>query len=134
MNLLAYVVSYGQLMGEPCKSALYRGRLYKIVISESAHFIWALRCERRITKEDDAPAYGEDEVRNKWIHRMNTRLTLDRHTTDRKRYKSKAVKPATVLNTWGGTLSDEANLPDDWTRQSGVLVGIRARRPPGRNR
>lgn len=37
-------------------------RLYKILISESAHFIWALRCERRITKEDDAPAYSEDEV------------------------------------------------------------------------
>ena len=52
--------TYGGILG--CGLATYSkddkpdsglNRLFKIIISESAHLIWKLRCERRIAKKDD---------------------------------------------------------------------------------
>lgn len=101
-------------------------RLIRIVISESAHMIWTIRCERRIQNADADTGISENAIANKWIYRMNTRLTTDRLCTDR-RYGTKALKPETVLQTWSGTLLAEENLPENWLRQSGVLVGISPR-------
>ncbi|KII84387.1 hypothetical protein PLICRDRAFT_74436, partial [Plicaturopsis crispa FD-325 SS-3] len=97
-------------------------RLYRIIMSESAHLIWRIRCERRISREDDPQQYhSKAEIHNRWLHAINTRLTLDRAMTDRKKYGNKALPSQMVLNTWSGTLMNEDALPDDWIRQTGVL-------------
>jgi hypothetical protein len=110
-------------------------RLFRIIVSESAHFIWKLRCERRITLEDNPEKmFSEAEIRNRWLTVINQRLTLDRFLTDRTRYGKKALRTQTVLNTWSDVLMDKKSLPRNWIGQSGVLVGMRPLRPPGRNR
>ncbi|KAJ7908071.1 hypothetical protein B0H13DRAFT_2233358 [Mycena leptocephala] len=105
-------------------------RLYKILMTESAHIIWKLR---------------SNEVHNRWLKVINECLEIDRILTNKLKYgKQHALAPSLVLETWGGTLLGEDELSDDWLREPGVLVGIapkRSRRSPsppsgrwGRNR
>ncbi|PBK83575.1 hypothetical protein ARMGADRAFT_944806, partial [Armillaria gallica] len=49
---------------------------------------------------------------------------LDCILSDKKKYKKKAIQKSLVLKTWQGTLLQESSLPEDWTRENGVLVGI----------
>lgn len=107
-------------------------RLFQILVTNSAHLIWVLRCDRRINRDDDDQFTGQ-EIQNRWVGRMNSRLDLDRLTTNKRKFGKKAIRPGIVLQTWGGTLLNERNLPEDWLRQSGVLVGIPVWKP-GRNR
>ncbi len=55
---------------------------------------------------------------------MNRWLQLDCILSDRKKFKKKATQVSLVLKTWQGTLLEESSLPEDWTRENGVLVGI----------
>ncbi|KAG1773495.1 ribonuclease H-like protein [Suillus occidentalis] len=117
------------------KKKLGATRLFKILVLESAHLIWKLRCERVIKFGGDKEKYHSDpEILNRWIHAINMRLKFDRLLTDSKRYGKKAIKIDTVLKTWSSLLKDEDNLPDNWIHQKGVLVGMTSRRPPGRTR
>ncbi|KAG1853775.1 hypothetical protein C8R48DRAFT_749589 [Suillus tomentosus] len=110
-------------------------RLLKILILESAHLIWKLRCERTIKFGGDKEKYhSENEIYNKWMHAINMRLKFDRLLTDSMRYGKRASKIDTVLKTWSGLLKDEDNLPDNWIRHAGILVGMTPRPPPGRLR
>lgn len=99
-------------------------RLYRIIISESAHLIWKLRCNR-VVGTDNSPEQwsSQQEIENKWLSAINRRLTLDRAMT-KSCYGSKALQDNTVLDTWSGTLYQEESLPNNWLRKSGVLVGI----------
>ncbi|KAJ7843032.1 hypothetical protein B0H13DRAFT_2413103 [Mycena leptocephala] len=113
-------------------------RLYRILITESAHVIWKLRCDSVIGRGGTAPS--KNEVHNRWLKVINERLEIDKNLTNKLKYgKQHALSPSLVLETWSGTLLDEDDLPDDWLREPGVLVGIapkRSRRslspPPGR--
>ncbi|KIM57098.1 hypothetical protein SCLCIDRAFT_131321, partial [Scleroderma citrinum Foug A] len=49
-------------------------RLLRIFVSESAHLIWVLRCERTIQGRNHSP----DAVRSRLQNRINHRITLDR--------------------------------------------------------
>ena len=110
-------------------------RLYRIVVSESAYLIWKLRCEWRIERdEDQARLHTESEIVACWLHMINGRLRIDCLMASTKRYGRKAVNRDMVEQTWRNVLHDERGLPDDWVLDSGVLVGMRAGRPPGRNR
>ncbi|KAJ7676571.1 hypothetical protein DFH06DRAFT_976497, partial [Mycena polygramma] len=52
------------------------GRLFKILISESAYLIWLLRCERVISRRNDPAKYHtEVEIHNRWLRCINNRLT-----------------------------------------------------------
>ncbi|KAJ7872983.1 hypothetical protein B0H13DRAFT_1633645 [Mycena leptocephala] len=97
-------------------------RLYRIVISESAHLIWRLKSERVINGKDPPT---ESEIRNRWAHTLNMRITVDCLLTNKAKYGKKALKKSLVLRTWANVLRDEDRLPPDWTRETGVLVGIR---------
>lgn len=117
------------------KSTTGKNRLFKILVLESAHLIWKLRCERTIKFEGVKEKFhSENEIYNRWVHAINTRLKFDRLLTDSMRYGKKALKTETVLKTWSGVLLNEENLPDNWVHKSGVLVGMAPRRPPGRLR
>jgi ribonuclease HI/exonuclease III len=112
-----------------------KNRLFQILISESAHLIWKLRCERVIKHEDNPDFHHtRQEVCNRWIKMMNKRICIDYLLTDKRRYKRKATKRSHVVNTWAGLLTQGKNLPEDNSWQSRVLVGITPLRPPGRNR
>jgi hypothetical protein len=54
---------------------------------------------------------------------MNAQLTLDQAITNNK-YGKRALKQQIVLNTWKGLLKNEENLPKNWLKSTGVLVGI----------
>ncbi|KAJ3726729.1 hypothetical protein C8R42DRAFT_573728, partial [Lentinula raphanica] len=97
-------------------------RFLRIIISESTHLIWKLRCER-VVKGRDAPS--PEEVARRWKKSVEARLELDRlmiTTQFRRRCLSKGL----VQRTWEKVTSDDDNLPDDWTGEAGVLVGIRS--------
>ena len=98
-------------------------RLYQILISEATHFIWKLRNEHifRLNSEGDWPS--ENEVHNRWLAIINTRLTLDRSATHH-RFDRCAIKPSTVLDTWAKTLKNENSLPKNWITSPGVLVDV----------
>jgi len=64
---------------------------------------------------------------------INKRLRMDCLLTDQGRHGRKALHKRLVENTWWGTLRNQWDLQEDWTKFStGVLVGI-GEHPPGRN-
>ncbi|KZV93460.1 hypothetical protein EXIGLDRAFT_573930, partial [Exidia glandulosa HHB12029] len=110
-------------------------RLMRIVIAESAFLIWKIRCERRIEHEDDQEAAPSvDEISGRWHATINARISHDRHLTNRRRYKRKALDEDLVLDTWDGLLELPENVPPNWIRHPGVLVGRGTTRPRGRER
>ncbi|KAJ7178149.1 ribonuclease H-like protein [Mycena filopes] len=109
-------------------------RLFRILVTETAHLVWKLRCTRVIDRGGDPSRYfSEVELHNKWLFCINSRLKIDTLLTDSRTYRSRALNVKLVQNTWQGVLKDNQNLPDIWVRQSGFLVGIPPLRPPGRN-
>ncbi|KAJ7740169.1 hypothetical protein B0H14DRAFT_3609685 [Mycena olivaceomarginata] len=109
-------------------------RLYRIMISETAHLIWKLRCIRVIERGSDPTKYfTETEIHSRWLSCINSRLRSDFLLTDRKKFGTRALNFKEVLKTWKGVLKDTENLPDAKIAQSRVLVGIAPLRPPGRN-
>ncbi|PBK66693.1 hypothetical protein ARMSODRAFT_989329 [Armillaria solidipes] len=90
-------------------------RLYRILITESAYLIWCLRCERKISRNDEP---------ERWHTQQEIRNRLDCAMANAKRYGKKALEEDTVLQTWHNTLQNEDSLPDNWVREPGVLVGI----------
>ncbi|KIM64465.1 hypothetical protein SCLCIDRAFT_115007 [Scleroderma citrinum Foug A] len=50
-------------------------RLLHILISESAHLIWVLRCERTIQGLD----HSVEAIKSRWHNKINHHIDLDRH-------------------------------------------------------
>jgi hypothetical protein len=100
-------------------------RLYAILMSESAHLIWKIRCEWRINREGSPTRmYTIDEIEATWERAMNRRLQLEHLMTDTTRYGKKALKAKLVEKTWWGVLRNQENLPEDWLKMGAeVLVG-----------
>ncbi|KAJ7908026.1 hypothetical protein B0H13DRAFT_2233360 [Mycena leptocephala] len=119
----------------PGKTDASTTRLYRIVITESAHLIWRLRNERVLNGKDPSTI---TEIRNRWLHVLNVRIGIDclsinKHcilTASGATWRAlaeigaKALKKPLVLKTWAGILQDEDRLPADWTRETRVVVGI----------
>ncbi|KAJ7624010.1 hypothetical protein B0H17DRAFT_963997 [Mycena rosella] len=144
-------LSMGSLMG--CGLASFKDekgepldrheRLYRILISESMHLIWKLRCECVIGCNGEPLIMHE--VHNRWLKNINERLEEDMNLTNYLKFgRQHSLLPSVVIDTWKGTLLEEEKLPDDWLRVTGVLVGMapmrshRSLSPPvgrrGRNR
>jgi ribonuclease HI len=82
-------------------------RLYRILVSESAHLVWRLHNEKVIQQKDSASV---PEIHNRWIHQINNRLMIDCAMTNRNKYGKRAIKTAVVKQTWKNVLKDEAIL------------------------
>ncbi|KAH9931415.1 uncharacterized protein B0H18DRAFT_1083451 [Fomitopsis serialis] len=94
-------------------------RLWRIMISEAAHLIWKLRCERVIGHaEEDDWEHSQPLVWNKLQYVLNSRLAQDVESVRRK-YGDSAIDRRLVLATWNRTLRDEPALPEDWTTWKG---------------
>jgi hypothetical protein len=106
--------------GKPLRG---ENRAYRILISESAHFIWKLRWARIHSEKPEEEWPKETEIHNRWLAIINARLSLDKSSTSQK-YGKKATKQQIVLSTWEKLLKDERDLPRNWLKTPGVLVGI----------
>ncbi|OAX33555.1 hypothetical protein K503DRAFT_725709, partial [Rhizopogon vinicolor AM-OR11-026] len=73
------------------------------------------------------------EIHNRWLHAINTRLKFDKILTDTSRFKKNTIKETTVLRTVG-IFHDSCK--HNWIHQTGVkkFFWLAPRRPPGRNR
>ena len=110
-----------KLTDENGKSNAGNSQLYRILMIESAHLIWKLRCERVIRNNNEQ--HSPIEIKRRWINSINTRINLDQKMTNPK-YEKKAIPGWLVQATWKGVLKDEKDIPDDWIKNAGVLVGI----------
>ncbi|KAJ7024612.1 hypothetical protein C8F04DRAFT_968771, partial [Mycena alexandri] len=113
----------GQIMacGATKKNDPGTTRLYRILVSESAHLIWRLRNDRVINEKDPATA---TEIKNRWLKVMNNRVAIDCALTNSMKWEKKSIKMSIVKTTWKRVLKDEHLLSKDWPRVSGVLVGV----------
>ncbi|KAJ7167393.1 hypothetical protein C8R43DRAFT_877610 [Mycena crocata] len=98
-------------------------RLYRILITESLWLVWKLRCECVIQNDGKPPTV--QEIHNRWVRMMNERLQIDINLTNTLKFdKQYSLPHSLVLDTWRGTLKDEASLPKNWLSESEVLVGM----------
>ena len=112
-----------------------KNRLYKILITESAHLIWVLRCERRIANGDNPRDHHTAQaVEGRWLRKINERLQIDCLLTNKFLYERKALKTKKVYYTWTKCSTNTEDFHQEWCRNPGVLVGMESRCPPGRNR
>jgi hypothetical protein len=98
--------------------------LMHIVITESAHLIWVLRCERVIRGK----VHTEGEIKSRWHQVINARLTDDRITATKIKREPKFRN--LVKATWAPPLSKQGALPVNWLNNCEVLVGRRTRGTP----
>ncbi|KAI9511695.1 hypothetical protein F5148DRAFT_974774 [Russula earlei] len=94
-------------------------RLLQILISEAAHLIWVIRCERVIQDH----THQESETHTRWFHAINTRLTNDKIIATLIKQDKRAFK--LVRDTWEPVLRKTMDLPNDWIFNREVLVGRR---------
>ncbi|KAJ7629150.1 hypothetical protein DFH06DRAFT_1272817 [Mycena polygramma] len=88
-------------------------RLFRILISETAHLIWKFRCTQVIDRGNDlSKYYSEYKLHNKLLDCINSCLHTDTLLTDTKKYGSRALNLKKVLNTW--KVKDSENLPEVW--------------------
>jgi len=80
-------------------------RLFQILLSESAYLIWVLRCER-VIQEKPLP---NKEIRARWQHAINERLTIDKVTATRITRTKRFTK--LVEDTWVPALGKEWGTP-----------------------
>ena len=92
-------------------------RLLQITISEAAHLVWVLRCERVIQEVQ----HSAEMVEQRWYKAINRRLTDDKITAT----MIKRSYPFTRLveATWEDALKKISNLPKGWMSNREVLVG-----------
>ena len=115
--------------GRSGKPDTARNRLYRILITESAHLIWVLRCERKITNGDNPGNYHSAEaVINRWYTEINERMQIDCLMTSIHLYERKALKTKVVYDTWTKCSTNT----EDLRRHPGVLILVGM--TPGRNR
>ena len=109
-----------------------KNRLYRILITESAHLIWVLRCERRIANEDNPRNnHAERAAESRWHKKINERMQIDCLLTNKYLYENKALKTKKVYETWAKCSTNRNRLHREWCKRPGVLVGTVLRDPPG---
>ena len=99
-------------------------RLLRIVLSESLHLIWVLRCERVIQGTQHTPM----AVETRWKNKIYQRIAIDRYIAST--HPSKDLSRSLVYQTW--TTALQKIIPDldpDWVVKDEVLVGINPTAP-----
>ncbi|KIK54030.1 hypothetical protein GYMLUDRAFT_178097, partial [Collybiopsis luxurians FD-317 M1] len=99
-------------------------RLFTILVSESAHLIWKIRCEAVIHKEGRNPSV--QEVYNRFKFLLNAYLQKDICQSNSYRWGQHTIPMSTVKQTWTPLICTPhyEDPPPDWVGKSKVLVGI----------
>ncbi|KAG2050448.1 ribonuclease H-like protein [Suillus hirtellus] len=98
-------------------------RLLRILMSESAHLIWTLRCDRTI----NGTQHSEQSITKRWSTIINKRLQTDRITAKMIIRKEKFKN--LVTSTWSDVITTHTNHNRNWAIALEVLVGIKPPRP-----
>ena len=101
------------------KSSQGISRPLQILISESAHLIWVLRCERVIQERQ----HERNKIKARWLRAINARLTNDKITATRIKHEKGFTN--LLVNTWEQVLNKSGDLPENWLNNREVLVGRR---------
>ncbi|KAF8137578.1 RnaseH-domain-containing protein [Boletus edulis] len=121
--------SFGAILGCGCLSTSHthpnptskankgKNRLKIILISESIHLIWALRCDRVI----NGAQHSANTVKTRWTNKINARIDIDRQMACSPHYSLTATR---VKYTWQPLVSHNHSLPENWASRPEVLVGI----------
>ena len=80
-------------------------RLLRILITELAHLVWVIRCERVIQKRN----HTDREITARWLHMINKRLTEDKIITTK--IKRDTAAEQLVKHTWEDVLKTQGELP-----------------------
>ncbi|KAJ3816644.1 hypothetical protein F5880DRAFT_1626472 [Lentinula raphanica] len=97
-------------------------RLYRIIVSESAHLIWKLRNERVI---NERPPFSKAQIERRWRTTIQGRYQIDCILTSNK-FGKRQLPSRVKSRTWGKVIQT-AQLPSGEDREGiGVLVGERA--------
>jgi len=97
-----------------------RSCLLHLLLSESTHLIWVLRCERVIQGTN----YSVNVTINRWTNKINHCLTLDRFIATK--WNQRPLTQKLIEDTWTPSLLQTTpDLPQDWITNSEVLVGIK---------
>ncbi|KAJ3836284.1 hypothetical protein F5878DRAFT_541640, partial [Lentinula raphanica] len=91
-------------------------RLYRILMIEAAHFIWKLRCEIVIDRDNKDATI--QEAHGKWAQVLNRRLERDQKLISKK-WKKNMIPKTVVFDTWNSIIQRTTNLPPDWTGETG---------------
>jgi hypothetical protein len=92
----------------------------KILITETAHLIWATRCERVIQGKE----HSEAEITKRWYRAINNRLAEDKIIATK--IKRGKLTTRLVTGTWKKLIQKtRGTLPDNWLYRREVLVGMR---------
>lgn len=100
-----------------------RDRLLQILVSESAHLIWVLRCKRVINER----SHVTEEIGSRWLKAINARLTDDKIIATKVQRGKTSIN--LVKSTWAKALQKNSVIPHNWIYIREVLVG-RSARPP----
>ena len=108
--------------GENQEQHTYSGavRLLQILITESAHLIWVLRCKRVIKGKN----HNVSEITKRWLNNINKRLTEDKIIATKIKHNKPTIQK--VEATWEGVLKKTWDLPNEWIYHREFLVGRRA--------
>jgi hypothetical protein len=98
-------------------------RLLQILVSESAHLIWVLRCEHIINERSHTPT----EIKSRWLRAINSRLIDDKIIATKIHHRKTSLK--LVKSTWTKVLQKDGHIPWDWFHHREVLVGRRVQTP-----
>ena len=100
-------------------------RLWRILVTESAHLIWRMRCERVIGHEGEARwRHTEKAVTTQWLRVMNDRMRQDITRTN-PRFGRMALSTEVVEETWRNLVPPPARASGNWIEKiDRVLVGI----------
>ena len=105
--------------------------LLQILLSEAAHLIWVLRCERVIPSDDEDQdddkreerIHADREIQTRWLKAINAQLTKDKIIATKVKRDEKSLRQ--VRTTWEPTLQRSADIPHNWIHNREVLVGRR---------
>ncbi|KAF8132768.1 hypothetical protein EV363DRAFT_1162952 [Boletus edulis] len=96
-------------------------RLKRILVSETAHLIWVIRCERVIGGKRHPPS----TIETRWTNKINARLEIDRRIAKSKRNIAYTNK---VKHTWSTVIPTD--IHPNWITKLEVLVGINSTPAP----
>ncbi|KAJ7028660.1 hypothetical protein C8F04DRAFT_882608, partial [Mycena alexandri] len=67
---------------------------------------------------------SDQEIKNRWLKTINKRIAIDCLLSNKAKYGNNSINKSLVLKTWQKTLLNEDRLLEDWTKETGVLVGV----------
>lgn len=95
-------------------------RLYRILVAESTHLIWRLRCDRRIEHADEPDfRHAPNFITTEFERVIRARFDTDTELLNKKRYHRRTLMKHVVEATWRGIFPLPEPPTPDWMKPPG---------------